>query len=372
MMIHSKFLKDATSQTPALGILLGLRQQSQPVVRRFRGRLTVLTQFYFYNLCNPLKKTGYDCISKSAVLVLCDFPTLQLNNILGMSMTKKATNSRKPQTDSITIIKRSKGWLPLNLREVWSYRELLLILVWRNTVVRYKQSVAGISWALIKPVTSMVVFSLIFGRIASLPSDGIPYPIFTYVALLPWGYFSGCLVQTSNSLVGGANLLRKVYFPRLILPMSHIFTGLIDFMISFIVLIGMMGWYRDHITLSWRVATLPLFLILAMLSAFAIGLWLSALMVRYRDIAHMLPFITQIWQYLTPVAYTASLVPDTWRLYYAINPLANVINGFRWALLGLSEPHWLGMIISTVSLMFILIAGLYYFRYVERTMVDVV
>ena len=287
-------------------------------------------------------------------------------------MADTATGSTEIQSDFITIIEPSSGWLPLNLREVWNYRELLMILVWRNTVVRYKQSIAGISWALIKPVTSMVVFSLIFGQIASLPSDGIPYPIFTYVALLPWGYFSGCLVQTSNSLVGGANLLKKVYFPRLILPMSHIFTGLIDFMISFIVLIGMMVWYRDHITLSWRIATLPMFLILVMLAAFAVGLWLSALMVRYRDIAHLLPFITQIWQYLTPVAYTASLVPDTWRLYYAFNPLANVVNGFRWALLGLPEPHWFGMIISTISLVIILIAALYYFRHIERTMVDVV
>ena len=287
-------------------------------------------------------------------------------------MAESAFCSTETRRDFITIIKPSKGWLPLNLREVWNYRELLLVLIWRNTIVRYKQSIAGIAWALIKPITSMVVLSLIFGQIAKLPSDGIPYPIFTYVALLPWGYFSGCFIQTSNSLVGGASLLKKVYFPRLILPMSHIFAGLIDFLISFIVLIGMMVWFREYITLSWRIITLPVFLVIAMLSAFAAGLWLGSLMVKYRDIAHMLPFITQIWQYMTPVAYTATLVPETWRLYYSLNPITNVVDGFRWALLGLTQPHWGGMAISIVLIACLLISGLYYFRHVERTMADIV
>ena len=289
-------------------------------------------------------------------------------------MEDTATQRNESPIDLVTTVESSKGWgwSSLNLSEIWHYRELLLVLIWRNTVVRYKQSVAGVAWALIKPVTSMVVFTLIFGQIARLPSDGIPYPIFTYVALLPWGYFSGCLVQTSNSLVGGASLLKKVYFPRLILPISHIFSGLIDFLISFIVLIGMMAWYKDYITFTWRVTTIPIFLVLAMVSAFAIGLWLSSIMVKYRDIAHMLPFITQIWQYLTPVAYTASLVPETWRLVYALNPVTSVVNGFRWALLGLAEPHWGGMALSAAMIVLILILGLYYFRRVERTMVDIV
>ena len=287
-------------------------------------------------------------------------------------MCIKLSQRPKRPVDLETIIEPSDGWPRINLSEIWHYRELLLVLIWRNTIVRYKQSVAGVAWALIKPITSMIVFTLIFGRIAKLPSDGIPYPIFTYVALLPWGYFSGCLVQTSNSLVGGAGLLKKVYFPRLILPISHIFAGLIDFMISFTVFIGMMLWYHEHIVFTWRILTIPVFLVLAMLAAFSVGLWLSSLMVRYRDIAHILPFMTQIWQYITPVAYTASLVPDSWRLYYALNPVTNVVNGFRWALLGLTEPHWGGMALSTLSIFVILFTGLYYFRHVERTMVDIV
>ena len=272
----------------------------------------------------------------------------------------------------VKVIEPSKGWLSLNLREVWRYRELLQLLVWRNTIVRYKQSVVGIGWALIRPLTSMVIFSVIFGRLAKLPSDGIPYPIFTYVALLPWHYFAGCLTGASGSLVGGAGLVSKVYFPRLILPLSNLFSGLVDFCISFTVLIGMMIWYRGQITVTWGVLCLPLFILLAMMTALAVGLWLGSFMVRYRDVGHLLPFITQVWMYLTPVAYSASLVPGRWRLVYALNPMAGVIDGFRWALLGRSQPDWGAMAISTAATILILIGGLYYFRRTEKTFVDIV
>ena len=266
----------------------------------------------------------------------------------------------------------SRGWLALNLREVWRYRELLGLLVWRNTIVRYKQSVIGIGWALVRPIVSMVIFSVIFGRLAKLPSDGVPYPIFTYVALLPWMYFSGCLNGTGGSLVAGAPLLRKVYFPRLVLPLSQLFTGLIDFGISFAVLLGMMVWYRDAVGVAWvGVACLPLFLLLAMLAAFASGLWLSALSVRYRDVQHLLPFLTQIWMYMTPVAYTATLVPERYRVLYALNPMVSVVNGFRWALLGREAPAWPTMAASAGVTVLIMVGGLYFFRRTERSLADI-
>jgi len=298
-----------------------------------------------------------------------------------MSSPETSTASLEPagapaahvdDSEIITIREPSKGWLSLNLGEVWRYRELLQLLVWRNTVVRYKQSVVGIGWAIIRPVTSMIVFSIIFGGLAKLPSDGIPYPIFTYVAILPWGYFAGCLTGTGTSLVSGAGIMKKVYFPRLILPLSTLFTGLVDFAIAFIVLIGMMVWYHDYISISWGIVCLPLFLLLAMLTALAVGLWLTSFAVKYRDIQHLLPFISRIWMYLTPVVYSANLVPPRWRLVYALNPMAGVINGFRWALLGKSAPDWSGMAVSSCVTLIILITGLYYFRRTERTFVDIV
>lgn len=262
--------------------------------------------------------------------------------------------------------------MPLDLREVWRYSDLLGLMVWRNTVVRYKQSVLGIGWALIRPVVSMIVFSIIFGRIAKLPSDGTPYPIFTYVALLPWTYFTGALSSTSSSLVGNMGLLQKVYFPRLILPLSSICMGLVDFAVSFLVLIGLMIYYHDAVHLTWGVALLPFFLLLAMMVALAFGLWLSALMVKFRDIQYMVPFLTQIWMYLSPVAYTATLIPPKWQVLYALNPMTGVINGFRWALLGKTDPDWMSLGISVAVTLVILVSGLYFFRMTERTMVDVI
>lgn len=274
--------------------------------------------------------------------------------------------------EHIKIIEPSKKWSFPNLREVWQYRELLLLMVWRDTVVRYKQSIVGIGWALIKPVVSMVVFTIVFGRLAKLPSDGVPYPIFTYVAILPWGYFSACLGGASNSLITGASILSKVYFPRLIMPMSTLFSGLVDFCISFTVLIGMMIWYRDQITITWGIACLPLFLFLAMMAGLAFGLWLTSFAAKYRDVVHLLPFITQIWMYMTPVAYSASLVPEQWRWIYALNPMVGVINGFRWALMGQTQPDWSAIAMSTVVTISVLITGLYYFRRTEKTFIDIV
>ncbi|MFT7513933.1 MAG: lipopolysaccharide transport system permease protein [Candidatus Omnitrophota bacterium] len=274
--------------------------------------------------------------------------------------------------ERITIREPRLGRMPLDLREVWRYSDLLGLMVWRNTVVRYKQSVLGIGWALIRPVVSMIVFSIIFGRIAKLPSDGTPYPIFTYVALLPWTYFTGALSSTSSSLVGNMGLLQKVYFPRLILPLSSICMGLVDFAVSFLVLIGLMIYYHDAVHLTWGVALLPFFLLLAMMVALAFGLWLSALMVKFRDIQYMVPFLTQIWMYLSPVAYTATLIPPKWQVLYALNPMTGVINGFRWALLGKTDPDWMSLGISVAVTLVILVSGLYFFRMTERTMVDVI
>ena len=284
-----------------------------------------------------------------------------------LPLTNKSDNS-----EIITIIEPSKGRFKIDFQEIWRYRELLLMLAWRNTIVRYKQSVIGIAWAIIKPVTSMVIFSVIFGKLAKLPSDGVPYPLFTYVALIPWGYFSGCLTQTANSLVGGGHLSKKVYFPRLILPLSHVFTGLIDFFVSSFVLVGLMLWYRDSVQLTWGIFCLPVFLLLAVLSAFSVGLWLSSFMVKYRDVSFLIPYILQVWLYITPIAYTAALVPEKWRLVYAINPMVSVVDGFRWALLGKTLPNWEGVAISSLIILVLLISGLFYFRATEKTFTDIV
>ena len=276
----------------------------------------------------------------------------------------------------VTVRAPSQGWRSLNLIEVWHYRELLQLFVWRNIIVRYKQSVAGIAWAVMRPVTQMVILSFIFGKMAKLDSEGVPYPLYTFVALLPWNYFSGCLRDASNSLVTGASIAKKVYFPRLIFPLSNLFTGLVDFAVSLVVLIGLMVWYWDSIDITWGVACLPLLLLLAMVTAFAVSLWMSALMVKYRDVRHVLPFVIQIWMYLSPVAYAAKLVgsvaSEGWCLVYSLNPMVGVINGFRWALLGQATPDWPGLLASIDATLILLVTGLYYFRRTERTFADIV
>ena len=268
------------------------------------------------------------------------------------------------------VIEPSRGWVSLRLRELWAYRELLFFLAWRDVTVRYKQAALGVAWAVLQPLLTMVIFSVIFGQLARLPSDGIPYPVFSYVALLPWQLFAGALQRAGTSLVGNANLLTKVYFPRLIIPISAVAAGLVDFAIAFVVLLGLMLWYK--ITPTWAILWLPLLVVLALLTALAVGLWLSALNVQYRDVQHAIPFLIQAWMYASPVAYSAGLIPSgKWRILYGLNPLAGVIQGFRWALLGGKPPDEL-MLVSVVMVIVLLVTGLFYFRRMERTFADVV
>lgn len=272
----------------------------------------------------------------------------------------------------VTVREPARGRLCLDLAGVWRYRELLGLMIWRNTVVKYKQSVLGLGWALVRPVVSMVVFTVIFGRMAKLDSDGVPYPIFAFVALLPWTYFAGALAGTSGSLVGGSGLLHKVYFPRLVLPLATVCTGLVDFALSFLILAGMMIWYHDAIQVGWGIVLLPFFLLMAMASALAFGLWLSGLMVRYRDVQQLVPFLVQTWMFLTPVVYSSAEVAEPWRVVYYLNPMAGVVDGFRWALLGTPAPDGLSLAVSLSVVALVLVSGLYFFRKTERTVADII
>jgi lipopolysaccharide transport system permease protein len=268
-----------------------------------------------------------------------------------------------------TIIEPPKGWAALQLSEVWKFRELLLFLTWRDIKVRYKQTALGAAWAILQPVLTMIVFSIIFGGLAKLPSNGIPYPIFTFTALLPWQLFAFALTQSSNSLVGSQNLISKVYFPRLVVPFSSVLAGVVDFGIAFIVLIAMMIYFGIEVTST--VLLLPVFLILALTSALAIGLWLSALNVKYRDIRYVIPFLTQFWMYATPIAYSSSLIPEKWHWLYSLNPMTGVVEGFRFAILGKSSLDVLSLCISAGMVIALLIAGLYYFKRMESSFADI-
>jgi len=270
----------------------------------------------------------------------------------------------------LAVYEPSHGWLPLHLRELWEYRELLYFLTWRDIKVRYAQAALGASWAILQPLLTMVIFSVIFGNLAKLPSDGIPYPVFSYVALLPWQLFAGALQRAGTSLVGNSTLLTKVYFPRLIIPISAVAAGLVDFALAFIVLLGLMFFYQ--IQLTWTVLVLPFLILLALLTALAVGVWLSALNVKYRDVQQMIPFLIQAWMYASPVAYSVGLIPNgKWRIIYGLNPLAGVIQGFRWALLGAPPPDEL-LVVSVVMVVVLLVSGLYYFKRMEKTFADVV
>ena len=270
----------------------------------------------------------------------------------------------------VTLIHPSRGWISLKLSELWEYRELLYFLTWRDIKVRYKQTAIGAAWAVIQPFFAMVIFSIFFGQLAKIPSDGIPYPIFAYCALLPWQLFSHALNESSNSLVANQGLITKVYFPRLIIPVAPVLAGLVDFGIAFLVLIGMMLYYG--IMPTFAVFTIPLFLILAVATALSVGLWLSALNVEYRDVRYTIPFLTQFWLFATPVAYPSSLVPESWRALYGLNPMAGVVEGFRWALLGKAEGPGTLLVVSVMVVIILFIGGLYYFRRMEKTFADVV
>jgi len=274
-----------------------------------------------------------------------------------------------PATTSLRIA-ASTGWVPLKLGELWDYRELLFFLVWRDIKVRYKQTALGAAWAIIQPVCTMVVFSLFFGRLGKIPSDGIPYPIFAFAALVPWTFFATGLVQSSNSIVGSSTLITKVYFPRLIIPLASIFSGIVDFLLAFSVLLGMMFFYGLMPTVN--VIWLPLFLLLAFVIALGVGLWLSALNVEYRDVRYVVPFITQFWLLATPIAYPSSLLHEPWRTIYALNPMVGVVEGFRWALLRSSSAPGPMVLVSAGAAVVILISGAFYFRRMEKTFADVV
>jgi lipopolysaccharide transport system permease protein len=273
-------------------------------------------------------------------------------------------------TPDITRIRPSRGWVSLRLGELWEYRELLWFLVWRDVKVRYKQTALGASWAILQPVATMVVFSLFFGRLAGIPSDGLPYPVFSFAALVPWTFFSQGLAQSANSLVGSQNLITKVYFPRLAIPIASVLAGLVDFALAFVVLVGMMLFYG--IVPGPAVLALPALLLLALVTALGAGLWLSALNVQYRDVRYAVPFLTQLWLFVTPIAYPSSLLGEPWRTVYGLNPMAGVVEGFRWALLGTARPPGTLLAASTVAAVALLVSGAFYFRRMEKTFADLV
>jgi len=276
----------------------------------------------------------------------------------------------KSPRSSALVIQPTSGWVPLNLGDLWEYRELLYFLTWRDIKVRYKQTVLGMAWAVIQPLFMMVIFTIFFGRLAKVPSDGLPYPIFAFTALLPWQLFSRALTDASTSLVVNERLITKVYFPRLLVPASAVLASLVDFGIAFVLLLGMMIFYA--IAPTGAVWTLPLFILLALMSALGVGFWLSALNAQFRDVRYTLPFLTQFWFFATPVVYPASLVPERWRLLYGLNPMTGVVEGFRWALLGKGGGIEPMLAVSVIVILVTFIGGLYYFRRMERTLADVV
>jgi len=292
-------------------------------------------------------------------------PPLELN----VSQPLHVGDSRPP-SPPVIYIKRSRGLVSLRLGELWQYRELLYFLIWRDVKVRYKQTALGVAWAVVQPFFTMVIFSLFFGRLAKVPSDGVPYPLFAYCALVPWGFFANGLTMGSNSLVESANLIRKVYLPRLAIPIATVLSGGVDFLVSFLLLLGMMAYYgrMPGIEAAW----LPLLLLLGLVTALGVSLWLSALNVQYRDVRYTIPFLTQIWMFGTPIAYPSSLVPEAWRPFYGLNPMVGVVEGFRWALLGTATRPGAMLIVSSLAALVLLVTGAMYFRYTEKTFADVV
>jgi homopolymeric O-antigen transport system permease protein len=263
-----------------------------------------------------------------------------------------------------------RGWLEWNLDEVWQNRELLYFFVWRDIKVRYKQTAIGAAWAVLQPFLTMVVFSLFFGKLAHIPSEGLPYPVFYYSALLPWTYFAGAMQHSTNTIVENQRVITKVYFPRLVLPLSAVISGLVDFAVALLLFFGMMFYYR--IVPTWHLMLLPVFLLLALLTALGVGLWLSALNAIYRDVKYVLPFLVQFWLFASPVAYPATMVPEKWRWAYGLNPMAGVIEGFRWSLSGQGAPPVRLLSASVGVLLLLLLGGLVYFQKMETTVADVV
>lgn len=277
--------------------------------------------------------------------------------------------SQQRALPTITV-EPTSGFAAINLRELWHYRDLLFFLVWRDISVRYKQTVLGAVWVVLQPFLTMVIFTFIFGRLANMPSEGAPYPIFFFSALVPWQYFSSTLNNSANSLVNNANLISKVYFPRLLIPLSTLFPTFVDFAISFLVLLGLLFHYR--FALTWNALWLPAFLLLLMTTAFGIGLWFAALNIHYRDIRYIVPFIMQFGMFVSPVVYPSSVVPERWRAVYAMNPMVGVIEGFRWTLLGKEVLPGKMIAISTAVAVMVLVGGIFYFRRAEKNFADIV
>jgi lipopolysaccharide transport system permease protein len=283
-------------------------------------------------------------------------------------MTQLTAQSKS--RDQVLFLRPTRGWGSLNLGEVWNYRELVYFLTWRDLKVRYKQTALGAAWAVLQPFLSMVVFSVLFGQLLGMPSDDVPYPVFSYTALLPWGVFSKALNDAGRSLVTNRAMITKIYFPRLVIPLASVLSGVVDFLIAFIVLLGMMWYYG--ISPTANIWALPFLLLLALATALGVGLWLSAMNVLYRDIGYVIPFLTQLWFYLTPIVYPTSKIPGGWQLVYAMNPLVGVVEGFRWALLDTSNAPGPMILVSSVIAILVLVSGMFYFRRMERTFADMV
>jgi lipopolysaccharide transport system permease protein len=288
---------------------------------------------------------------------------------MGVTQTQAALAAKRPEYPVVRIEAR-RGWLALDLGELWAYRDLVYFFIWRDIKVRYKQTAIGAAWAILQPVLTMMVFSLFFGKLARIPSQGLPYPIFYYTALLPWTYFATAMQSATNVVVEQQRVITKIYFPRVVLPIAAVLAGLLDFAISFAVLLALMAYYRMAPT--GAVIWLPLFTLLAVFTALGVGLWLSALNALYRDVRYVVPFLVQFWLFASPVAYPSSLVPEKWRWLYGLNPMAGVIEGFRWALTGHGQPPGILLAASSVAVVLLVLTGLVYYHAMEGTIADVV
>ncbi len=278
----------------------------------------------------------------------------------------EAVTKRKPTV----IIRPRKRLFQLDLKSIWHHRELLYFLVWRDVILRFKQTVIGVAWVILQPLITMIIFTLIFSKLAKIPSDGIPYPVFAFCGLLTWTYFAQALARSSSSVVHNSNMVTKIYFPRLLIPLAASVAPVVDFFISFLLLLVLMAWYQ--ITPTSALITLPIFMILAIMTALSVGLWSSALNVKYRDVGNIIPFVSQVWMYASPVAYPASMVPEKWRLLYSLNPMVGVIEGVRWALLGKGNPDFMMIAVNIIVVLFLFTGGIIYFKRMEQTFADVI
>lgn len=297
-------------------------------------------------------------------------PSIPGNEIDRAASPADAAGELAPPSTRAIVIQPSQGWSSLRLSELWAYRELAFFLAWRDIKIRYKQTALGAAWAIIQPLSTMLVFALFFGRLAKIPSDGVPYPIFAFAALVPWQFFSTGLSQSSDSVVNSSNLVKKVYFPRFAIPLAAVVSGCVDFLLAFVILIVMMACYGIYPTVN--VVWIPCLLLLSLVTCLGAGLWLSALNVQYRDVRYVLPFIIQFWMFATPIVYPASLLSEPWRTIYGLNPMAGVIEGFRWALLGTNTAPGPIILASSATAFTLLVSGAYYFARMERTFADVV